>query len=123
MESLSSAKRSIIGTIATSHKVKVICLQETHVDSNVSNRYIINGYNLISYSLLPRHGRALYVRNDWADVSKHSSSKVCDVVRVGNIHIASVYKSPNEHWLSSNSLPNLPHPAVYVCDFNSHHVD
>ena len=36
---------------------------------------------------------------------------------------ANVYKPPTEHWNNTNLPPVLPHPAVLVGDFNSHHPD
>ena len=47
----------------------------------------------------------------------------CDVIRVGGYHIANIYKPPTEHWNNTNLPPVLPHPAVLVGDFNSHHPD
>jgi len=41
----------------------------------------------------------------------------------GRHHIANVYKPPTEHWNNTNLPPVLPHPAVLVGDFNSHHPD
>jgi len=38
-------------------------------------------------------------------------------------HIANVYKPPTEHWNNTNLPPVLPHPAVLVGDYNSHHPD
>ena len=42
---------------------------------------------------------------------------------MGGYHIANVYKPPTEHWNNTNLPPVLPHPAVLVGDFNSHHSD
>ena len=42
---------------------------------------------------------------------------------VGGYHIANIYKPPTEHWNNTNLPPFLPHPAVLVGDFNSHHPD
>jgi len=47
----------------------------------------------------------------------------CDVAKVGSYSIANVYKPPSEAWDTSNLLPALPHPAIYVGDFNCHHPD
>ena len=123
VEGLSSAKRTILGTLAQSQKADVICLQETHVDVDISSRFTILGYDLICHTLHSKHGRAIYVRSDIADVSQLSSVEFCDTIRVGNIYIANIYKPPNELWTEKNLPPHLPHPAVYVGDFNSHHVD
>jgi len=37
--------------------------------------------------------------------------------------IANIYKPSTEHWNNTNLPPVLPHPAVLVGDFNSHHLD
>ena len=64
-----------------------------------------------------------HVRSDVNDAARVSSSPCCDVIRVGRYHIANVYKPPTEHWYNTNLPPVLPHPAVLVGDFNSHHTD
>ena len=69
VEGISAAKRSIISTIADQHKVDVICLQETHVETDVADRFTIDGYNLVSFHLHAKHGRAVYVSQNLADVS------------------------------------------------------
>uniref|UniRef100_H3AEF4 Endonuclease/exonuclease/phosphatase domain-containing protein n=1 Tax=Latimeria chalumnae TaxID=7897 RepID=H3AEF4_LATCH len=43
-------------------------------------------------------------------------------VRVGHFRVANVYKPPSHPWRTPNILPKLPHPAIYVGDFNSHHT-
>jgi len=65
----------------------------------------------------------LYARNDLIDVSPQLSTSHCDVVKTGGYNIANVYKPPSEPWEDTNPLPSLPHPAIYVGDFNSHHPD
>ena len=44
-------------------------------------------------------------------------------MRVGGFNVANVYKPQSERWEIGNILPILPHPAVFVGDFNSHHPD
>ena len=63
------------------------------------------------------------MRNSLVDVSAHSSTAYCDIVKVGSYSIANIYKPPSERWDPTNLLPTLPHPAIYVGDFNSHHTD
>jgi len=124
VEGLSAAKRSILSNIAESHQVDIICLEETHVGNDQDAYFSVPGFDLLSYTLHPKHGRATYVRSDISDAAHVSSSTFCDVVRVGGYHIANVYKPPSEDWNDVNvSLPQLPHPAVMVGDFNSHHPD
>ena len=78
---------------------------------------------MISYCLHPKHGRAMYIRDNISDAVKVTSAAYYDIVRVGGYHIANVYRPPSEHWNTMSSLPTLPHPAVLVGDFNSHHTD
>ena len=51
-----------------------------------------------------------------------SSAEFYDSIKVGNITIANIYKPPSASW-PTQILPALPHPAIYVGDFNSHHTD
>ena len=55
------------------------------------------------------------------DVTQHLSADHCDVIKVGSYSVANVYKPPSETWNITSPLPTLPHPAIYVGDFNSHH--
>jgi hypothetical protein len=123
VEGLSAAKRDIIASIATKQKVDVICLQETHLDTDKSSQFSICGFDLLSYALHAKHGRATYVRSSLIDCSAISSHPFCDTVRVGDFRIANIYKPPSENWSSSTLPPLLPHPAIYIGDFNSHHPD
>jgi len=122
VEGLSAAKRHKIQSLAEIHHIDVICLQEKHVNDNKSERLTISGFD-ISYTLHAKHGRATYVRSDVSDAVRVSSSPCCNVIRVGRYHIANVYKPPTKHWNNTNLPPVLPHPAVLVGDFNSHHPD
>ena len=97
-EGLSAAKRHIIVSLAEIHHIDVICLQETHVIDDKSDRLTISGFDIISYTLHAKHGRATYVRSDVSDAARVSTSQCCDVIRVGRYHIANIYKPPTEHW-------------------------
>jgi len=108
---------------AEKHNVDVTCLQETHVDADFASRFTITGFDLISYSLHAKHGRAICARKDLLEVSQQPLTSHCDVVKVGNNNIANVYKPPSEPWEDTNPFSSLPHPAIYVGDFNSHHTD
>jgi len=96
VEGLSAAKRHIIQSLAEIHHIDVICLQETHVNDDKFDCLIISGFDIISYTLHAKHGRAKYVRSDVTDDVHVSSSPCCDVIRVGGYHIANVYKPPTE---------------------------
>ena len=111
VEGLSAAKRPIIQSLAEIHHIDVICLQKTHVNDDKSDRLTISGFDIISYTLHAKHGRATYVRSNLSDAVRVSSSPCCDVIRVGGYHIAKIYKPPTEHWNNTNLPPVLPHPA------------
>ena len=123
VEGLSAAKRSVISSIAVQEKIDIICLQETHVDGDIASRFTITGFDLVSYKLHAKHGRATYVRGNITEAAHVVSTPFCDVIRVGGYHVANVYKPPSERWDSANVLPVLPHPSVFIGDFNSHHPD
>ena len=123
VEGLSATKRSVISVIAGKQDIDIICLQETHVDKDKASLFSIPGFDLVSYVLHPKHGRAMYVRGNISDVAHVLSTCHCDVMRVGGFHVDYVYKPPSEGWEIGNILPILPHPAVFVGDFNSHHPD
>ena len=74
VEGLSAAKRHIIESLAEIHHIDVICLQETHVNDDKSDRLTISGFDIISYTLHAKHGRATYVRSDVSDAARVSSS-------------------------------------------------
>jgi len=49
VEGLSAAKREVISSIAERQKIDVICLEETHVDVDKTNRFSIAGFDLLTY--------------------------------------------------------------------------
>ncbi len=102
--------------------VHVICLQETHVEDQTARRYTIGGFDLILSTPDARFGRATNVHSDVADASPVSSSHFFDIVHIGRLRVANVYKPPSQHW-DQGVLPALVHPAAYVGDFNSHHPE
>jgi hypothetical protein len=123
IEGISASKREILSHLCATHKIDVICLQEVHANQNTQeSRLKLKNYDLIAFSGHPKYGRATYVHHDIADVEHLGSTAFCDSVRIGSYQIANVYKPPNDHW-SPTSLPALQHPAVYVGDFNSHHLN
>jgi len=64
VEELSAAKRRIIQSLAEIHHIDVICFQETHVNDDKSDRLTISGFDIVSYTLQAKHGRAIYVPSD-----------------------------------------------------------
>ena len=109
MEGISAAKHSVIRNIAERHNVDVICLQDTHGDAFCASHFTISGFDLISYTLHAKQGRAVYARNDLLEVSQQPSTCHCDVVKVGNYNIANVYQPPSDPWedTSTTVLPFL----------------
>jgi len=58
VEGLSSAKRHIRQSLAEIHHIDVICLQETHVNDDKSDRLTISDFDIISYTLHAKHMHA-----------------------------------------------------------------
>ena len=56
------------------------------------------------------------------DASCVQSHPHCDIIKVGDFSVANVYRPPSEAW-SPEVLPCLPHPAIYIGDFNSQHSE
>src|SRR5206468_5680476 len=69
VEGLSATKRSVINVIAGKQDIDIICLQETHVDKDKASLFSIPGFDLVSYVLHPKHGRAMHVLSNIADVA------------------------------------------------------
>ena len=122
VEGLSAAKRSLIEVLASQHSIDVICLQETHIGTEEAGHYTINGFDLLCYTPHAKHGRATYVRSDIAEANHLTTTHYSDTIAIGGFNIANVYKPPSANW-DLQVLPTLPHPAIYVGDFNSHHPD
>ena len=83
VEGLSATKRSAISVIAGKQDIDIICLQETHVDKGKGSRFFIPGFDLVSYVLHQKHGKAMYVRGSISDAAHVLSTCHCDVMRVG----------------------------------------
>ena len=85
VEGLSAAKHHIIESLAEIHHIDVICLQETHVNDDKSDRLTISSFDIISNTLHAKHGRATYVHSyiSESDAARVSSSPCCDVIHVG----------------------------------------
>jgi len=93
----------------------VICLQETHVDTDIASHFSIEGFDLVSHQLHAKHGWGTYVRTNITDVTHESSGTHWDVIKVGITAIANMYKTPSEPWSADNPLPVLSHPPCYLC--------
>uniref|UniRef100_H3ADS4 Endonuclease/exonuclease/phosphatase domain-containing protein n=1 Tax=Latimeria chalumnae TaxID=7897 RepID=H3ADS4_LATCH len=122
VEGLSAAKCTVISDLARHHNIDIVCLQETHISMDEASRYKLNGFDLLNYVPHGRHGRATYIRANITDAISLESTNFCDVIQVGSYQIANVYKPPSMSW-NEQVLPILPHPTVYIGDFNSLHTD
>ena len=91
---MSAAKRTIIKSLADKKNIDVICLQETLVDEDREKRFHIPDFDLLCYSLHPKHGRATYIHNLISDAAKVSSAAHYDIIRIDGYHIANVYRPP-----------------------------
>lgn len=63
----------------------IICLQETRVDSFLADRLKIRGYDIVSYNLHGKYGRAIYVKSDTDDMEALPTTLLhahCDI-RIG----------------------------------------
>ena len=123
MQGLSAAKRSALQEIAEQLKVDIICLQETHVDKDISSRFTINGFSLLSYHLHPKFGRATYIKNSLVGATASQHNDLWDACKLDQFSIINVYKPPSIDWTDSNLPTSLSSPTIYVGDFNSHHND
>ena len=94
-------------------------------DEQLKRRGKIPGYDLIGATHHHAYGVATYARStiDHAQLCKTSDNNNVHevVVRVGDINISNMYKPPANLW-TPDDLGTLPHPAVYVGDYNSHHT-
>ena len=99
VKGLSAAKRTTISTMAHKYEADVILLQETHVDKNELCRLSICGYDLITYHLHNKHGRAAYIKTDRdASASRLESTEFFDTFEAFGYRFCNVYKSPNAQW-------------------------
>jgi len=91
VEGLSAAKRHIIQSLAEIYHIDVICLQETHVNDDKSDCLTISGFDIISYTLSAKHGRATYVRSDVSDAAHFVVSMLrCHLCgRISHCHFTS----------------------------------
>ncbi|KAL1448470.1 hypothetical protein WDU94_013986, partial [Cyamophila willieti] len=126
IEGISQAKCEFLSRIITEHEIDIVLLQETHTENEeqLNSRGRITNFDLIGATYHKHYGVATYVRSDIQDVSLHHISDIDDIytvtVKVGETLICNVYKPPSTPW-PSHVLETLPHPAVYIGDFNSHH--
>jgi hypothetical protein len=100
----------------------VLCLQETHIEVNAAAHFNIAGFDLVSYTLHAKHGRAVFVRSNITSIIRLPSTPT-NSFQIGGYRIANVYKHQVCHGINSNNLPALTHSAVCISDFSFHHLE
>ena len=115
VEGLSAAKRHIMQSLAEIHHIDVICLQETYVNDDKSDRLTISGFDIISYTLHAKHGRAIM----FAATSLMLRGVVVSVLWCHSCgRISHCQRLQITNWTLEQHLPLvLPRPAFLVGDF------
>ena len=81
IKSITAAKREILPTICSKHKIDSICLQEVHSEADISrDRLVIDNYDLLTLAGNQQHGRAINVRSDTADAELLESTSLFDTI-------------------------------------------
>lgn len=87
-------------------------------------RYRITGYDLVVIENSDNLGRATYVRHDIGDVKEvplpPEEQKYSVAIKVKDHYIVNTYRPPSDEG-TEFKMPCLPHPCVYVGDFNCRH--
>lgn len=129
IEGISRSKGEVLSKLLKDHCVDVVMIQETHTDSmeSLQNRGKVPGYSIVMAENSNVHGIPTYVRNDILCSVNDVKSTSCNgiytcTIRVGEMYMTNVYKSPVVQWPDS-VLNIFPHPAIYAGDFNSHHQE
>lgn len=127
IEGISWAKCQVLEKNLRSNDIDVVAIQETHTENTeqLTKRGTIPGYDLLGAVYHRAYGVATYVRSNVENAQFCSASDSDNIqqviVKIGDITINNIYKPPGNSW-PPNVLTTLPHPAVYVGDFNSHHT-
>ena len=125
IEGISRSKCDVLQRVLR-HNVAAI-IQETHAENEeqLDKRGKIPGYDLVGATYHHAYGVATYVRSNIENVhlcSTLSDNNIHEVtVQIGELTIHNIHKPPATSW-STQALPILQHPSVYVGEFNSHHT-
>ena len=115
---------NVLHHLASQREAIVILLQETHCAS--AQRLVLPDYQVVGFSLRMKHGLVTFVhkRLKWTffDQSPPTSETEWLCVDIDGYKIVSVCQ-PTPIRLQVSDLPVLPHPCLYVGDFNCQHVD
>lgn len=127
IEGSSKGKNQCLSKILLSQNIDIVAVQETHIatKADMKTRGIIHGYTIIGSTFHHAHGITTYARSDIENVQFISTEVAIDIhqiiINFGGIKVLNIYKPPNTKW-QIDSIPPLPHPAVYTGDFNSHNT-
>lgn len=127
IEGISKDKSDYLSKICIDYGIDVIALQETHTatEEQLRTRGSIDGYHLVDFLCSGVHGIATYVKDSITNFEKVYAQIISDIylitIKVSDVHIVNVYKPPNVQWPHDFDTAS-PHPAVYIGDFNCHHV-
>jgi len=120
-EELTASKISVIEQLAYKNKAFIIVLQETHCTT--ADKLVIPNFSLAWSVLSKNHGLATFVheRLEWSlvDQSPEQSETEWLCVDIAGYKIINVYKPPRSQFTPTA----IPHPNMYVGDFNCQHVN
>jgi len=108
----------------TSNKAFILVLQETHCTT--AEKLVIPNFSLARSILSRNHVLATFVheRLEWSlvDQSPEQSETEWLCVDVAGYTIINIYNPPRSLF-TPWAIPTLPHPRLYVGDFNCQHVN
>ena len=119
-EGLTSSKRDLILHITRENGVNIICLQETHCETE--EQLQIDGFDLICFIPHRKHGIASYVKqgiqaSTTSRSSENSAIQWITFEAMGN-HFCNLYKPPPAD-VEIPLLPTMPSNSFVCGDFNS----
>jgi len=115
---------SVNEQLACRNKAFIFFLQETHCTT--ADKIVISNFPLAGSVMSRNHGLATFIheRLEWSlvDQSPELSETEWLCVDVAGYKIINVYKSPRSRF-TPTAIPTIPHPSLYVGDFNCEHVN
>lgn len=76
------------------------------------------------YTYHDKYGTTIYIRSgitDWKHICTSVTNNISLIyIRIGEINIVNVYKSPGEKW-KDTTLPRVQHSTLIISNFNNHH--
>jgi len=121
---LTANKISVIEQLAYKKKAFIIVLQETHYTT--ADKLVIPYFSLAGSVLSRNHGLTTFVHEQlkWSlvDQSPDQTETEWLCVDVAGYKIINLYKPPRWRF-TPRAIPTLPHPTLYVGEFNWQHVN